>query len=328
MLSYQISGSLKSSTSYTAESTEPRKLFSLAKLGAGRLLKERLNRSWMSLWTVFILLTPLIIFAGLLWKSSMLLEDYTLWQLLTTDVWKPLSGLFGFYPFIISSLWVTFISLAIAGPICILSALHLTYYANRRATRFMQPAIDILAGIPSVVYGLWGVIVIVPFISHRLAPLFGAETSGYSILAGGLVLSVMIIPFVLNILLEIFNSIPAELQEASLSMGVSRWITIRSVLLRKALPGVVSALGLGISRAFGETIAVLMVVGNVAHVPGGVFQPGYPLTSLIANNYGEMLSIPLYDSALMLAALILFVIVLLFNLASRFIIIRYENRYS
>lgn len=281
----------------------------------------------MSLWTCFILLTPLIIFAGLMWKSGMLLEDNSLWKLLGSESWRPMSGEFGFLPFILSSLWVTFIALVIAGPICILSALHLTYFAHRRFTRIMQPAIDILAGIPSVVYGVWGVIVIVPFISDRLAPLFGVETSGYSILAGGLVLSVMIIPFILNILIEIFNTIPVELQEASLSLGVSRWITVRAVLLRKALPGVVSALGLGLSRAFGETIAVLMVVGNVTRIPDGIFRPGYPLTALIANNYGEMLSIPLYDSALMLAALILFVIVLVFNLASRFVIIRYENKY-
>jgi phosphate transport system permease protein len=281
----------------------------------------------MSLWTFFILLTPLIIAGGLMWKSSMLLSDHGLGELLRSPEWKPMSGNFGFAAFINSSLWVTILALLIAGPVCILSALHLTYYAHRRITRIMQPAIDILAGIPSVVYGVWGILVIVPFISNRLAPLLGTETSGYCILAGALVLSVMIIPFILNILIEIFQSIPVELREASLSLGASDWITIRSVLTRKAFPGIISAFGLGLSRAFGETIAVLMVVGNVVRVPHGVFQPGYPLTALIANNYGEMLSIPLYDSALMLAALILFVIVLLFNLASRLMIIRYENKY-
>ena len=95
--------------------------------------------------------------------------------------------------------------------------------------------------------------------------------------------------------------------------------------MKKAFPGIISAMGLGLSRAFGETIAVLMVVGNVVEIPRGAFQPGYPLPALIANNYGEMLSIPMYDSALMLAALILFVIVLIFNLASRILIVRFEN---
>jgi phosphate transport system permease protein len=292
-----------------------------------RILRERIDKIWMSAWTFVILLTPLVICGGLIWKSSFLLSDHSLGELLISDQWKPLSGLFGFRPFIISSLWVTFLSLLIAGPVCLFSAIHFSYYAHKSLTRIFQPAIDILAGIPSVVYGVWGILVIVPFISHRLAPLFGVETSGYCILSGALVLSVMIIPFILNLLIEIFRTIPVELQEATLSLGASYWITIRSVLIRKAIPGIVSALGLGMSRAFGETIAVLMVVGNVIHVPGGVFQPGYPLTALIANNYGEMMSIPLYDSALMLAALILFVIVLLFNLVSRLMIIRYENKY-
>jgi phosphate transport system permease protein len=294
----------------------------------GRIFRERVDKTWMSAWTVVILITPLVICGGLAWKSSLLLSDHSLADLLFSETWKPLSGMFGFRPFILSSLWVTFLSLLFAGPVCLFSAIHFTFFANYRLTRVLQPAIDILAGIPSVVYGVWGVLVIVPFVSERLAPVFGVETSGYCILSGALVLSVMIIPFILNLLIEIFRTIPVELQEATLSLGATYWITIRSVLLRKAVPGIVSALGLGVSRAFGETIAVLMVVGNVSRVPEGVFAPGYPLTSLIANNYGEMMSIPLYDSALMLAALILFSIVLLFNLLSRFLIIRYEKKYQ
>ncbi|MBM3437343.1 MAG: ABC transporter permease subunit, partial [Bacteroidetes bacterium] len=120
-------------------------------------------------------------------------------------------------------------------------------------------------------------------------------------------------------------TIPIELSEASLSVGASKWQTIKFVMIKKALPGIISAFGLGISRAFGETIAVLMVVGNVAKIPTGTFQPGYPLPALIANNYGEMLSIPQYDSALMFAALVLFIVVVIFNLASRSVIMRYER---
>jgi phosphate transport system permease protein len=189
----------------------------------------------------------------------------------------------------------------------------------------MHPIIDILAGIPSVIFGVWGVLIIVPFIGNYLGPWLGKEVSGYSILAGGLVLSIMIIPFVLNILIEIFRTIPIELTEASLSVGATKWQTIKFVMVKKALPGIISAVGLGLSRAYGETIAVLMVVGNVAKIPSGTFQPGYPLPALIANNYGEMLSIPQYDSALMFAALVLFIVVIVFNFASRVIIMRYEK---
>jgi phosphate transport system permease protein len=189
----------------------------------------------------------------------------------------------------------------------------------------MQPVIDILAGIPSVVYGVWGILMIVPFISEIAAPYFHVQTTGYTLITGGIVLAIMIIPFILNILIEIFRSIPVELTEATLSLGATRWETAKHVLVRKAKPGIISAFGLGISRAFGETIAVLMVAGNVAKIPNGIFDPVYPLPALIANNYGEMMSIPMYDSALMMAALILFVSVLIFNFFSRISIHQLER---
>ncbi len=274
---------------------------------------------------VLVIILPFVIGIGLFLKSRLILQDVSLWELLFSSEWRPLSGKFGFFPFIVSSLWVTVLSLIIAGPICLLTAIHLTQYADNWVLKIMHPVIDILAGIPSVIYGVWGTLVIVPLISNHIAPLFHTDTSGYSILAGGVVLAVMIIPFVLNILIEVFKTIPIELTEASLSVGASKWQTIKLVHIRKAFPGIISAFGLGLSRSFGETIAVLMVVGNVSKIPGGVFEPGYPLPALIANNYGEMLSIPLYDSALMLAAFVLLIVVLLFNLASRILIIRTER---
>lgn len=292
------------------------------KISIGRYLRNRLHTSWMIFSLVVVMLMPVLLLAGLSYKSAMLLGENSIIHLLFSTDWRPLSGQFGFYTFIISSLWVTVVSLLIAGPICLLTAIHLTQYAKRWVLNVMHPVIDLLAGIPSVIYGVWGILVVVPAISNHIAPFFGKTVSGYSILAGAIVLSIMIIPFILNILIELLRGIPAELNEASLSVGATKWQTIKLVLLKKIFPGIVSAFGLGMSRAFGETIAVLMVVGNVVQIPTGVFQPGYPLPALIANNYGEMLSIPLYDSALMLAALILFVIVVVFNFASRLIIIK------
>lgn len=292
------------------------------KISIGRYLRNRLHTSWMIFSLVVVMLMPMLLLAGLSYKSAMLLGENSIIHLLFSTDWRPLSGQFGFYTFIISSLWVTVVSLLIAGPICLLTAIHLTQYAKRWVLNVMHPVIDLLAGIPSVIYGVWGILVVVPAISNHIAPFFGKTVSGYSILAGAIVLSIMIIPFILNILIELLRGIPTELTEASLSVGATKWQTIKLVLLKKIFPGIVSAFGLGMSRAFGETIAVLMVVGNVVQIPTGVFQPGYPLPALIANNYGEMLSIPMYDSALMLAALILFVIVVLFNFASRLIIIK------
>jgi len=151
-------------------------------------------------------------------------------------------------------------------------------------------------------------------------------TTGYSVLAGGIVLAIMIFPLIISILIEVFDNVPQELRDASLSLGATQWQTIKKVLLRKSVDGIVAATVLAISRAFGETIAVLMVCGNLSQVPNSIFDSGYPLPALIANNYGEMMSIPMYDSALMFAALLLFVIIFLFNAISRIILFRIEKR--
>jgi phosphate transport system permease protein len=275
---------------------------------------------------VMLALLPFLLFTGLYLKSFLLLRDYNIIDLLFGREWKPAAGKFGFYPFIIGSVWVTLFAMLISAPICILTAIYVTQYTRKWFLRIMHPAIDILAGIPSVVYGLWGVLVIVPFIAKYLGPFVGIKTMGYSILAGAFVLSIMIIPFILNILIEIFRAIPDALKEASLSLGATQWQTVKSVLLKKALPGIIAAMGFGLARAFGETMAVLMVVGNVVKVPHSIYDPGYTLPSLIANNYGEMLSIPKYDSALMFAALVLLVVSLFFNLLMHFLISRY-NKY-
>jgi len=290
-----------------------------------RNLKDKINSSWMFFWLIIIIIIPFIIGIGLYFKSSLIFENHTISNLLFSSEWKPMAGKFGFFPFIVSSLWITGLALLIAGPICLLAAINLTQYAKSYVLKIMQPVIDILAGIPSVIYGVWGILVIVPFISKNIAPLFGIETSGYTILSASIVLSIMIIPFILNILIDVFRTIPEALTEAALSLGATHWQTIKRVLLKKAFPGIISAFGLGISRAFGETIAVLMVAGNITVVPNSSLDAGYPLPALIANNYGEMLSIPMYDSALMLAAFLLFIIVIIFNLFSRLTIAQFEK---
>ncbi len=290
-----------------------------------RRFRDKSHFIWMTISIILVILLPIFLATGLIIKSQPILSTNEFSSLLFSSEWKPLSGKFGLLTFIVSSLWVTFLSILIAAPICLLTAIYLTQYARRYLLRAMHPVIDILAGIPSVIYGVWGILVIVPFISNYLGPALGKETSGYTVLAGALVLAVMIIPFILNIMIEVLKTIPDALKEAALSLGATQWQTVKRVILKKAFPGLLSAVSLGISRAFGETIAVLMVVGNVTRIPSGVFEPGYPLPALIANNYGEMLSIPMYDSALMLSALVLFAVVLLFNLASRMAIARYEK---
>jgi phosphate transport system permease protein len=165
----------------------------------------------------------------------------------------------------------------------------------------------------------------VPLIKNHLAPALGSFSTGYTVLAGGIVLAVMVFPIIIHVCLEVFASVPYEVREASLALGANRWQTTKKVVLRKAAPGILAAVVLGLSRAFGETMAVLMVAGNVARVPGSLLDPAYPLPALIANNYGEMMSVPLYDSALMLASLVLLLVVLIFNVLSRLVLIRIER---
>jgi len=292
----------------------------------GRKINSRAHAIWMVIALVLVLLMPLTIAIGLWVKSAPLFSESSIINLLFSSSWKPMSGHFGFWPFISSSLLITTLAIIIGGSISFFSVIYLTQYAPKSHVKIVQPVIDILAGIPSVVYGVWGVIAIVPWVSETVGPMFGVQTSGYCVLSAVLVLAIMIIPFVLNILIEIFNTIPIELTEASLSLGATRWQTIKYVILRKAFPGIISAMVLGVARAFGETIAVLMVAGNVVAAPHSLFDPAYPLPALIANNYGEMMSIPKYDAALMFAALLLFLVVIVFNLFARILIVRLEKR--
>jgi phosphate transport system permease protein len=227
----------------------------------------------------------------------------------------------------VSTIYVTFIAIVIALPLSLLTAIHMTEYASAKIRRIFNPVVDVLAGIPSVIYGVWGTLTLVPFISQKLAPHFVDFSTGYSVLAGGIVLAIMIIPLIISILMEVFSSIPREMKEASLSLGATKWQTVKKVIIRKSFPGILAATVLAISRAFGETIAVLMVCGNFTQLPKSVFDACYPLPALIANNYGEMMSVPRYESALMLAALLLFTVIVVFNAVSRLVLIQIDKRY-
>lgn len=290
-----------------------------------RLVKDLLFKKISATLLLISVLVVLLILIGLSAKSIPLLENQNLWAILTQSVWSPLKGNFGFLPFIMGTIWVTLISLIIAVPLCILAAVYLVEYATDRLRNSVLPLMNVLAAIPPVLYGVWGVLFVVPMVGQWIAPIFGINASGYSVLSGGIVLAVMIFPIMVTIIVEVLKTIPQELKAASLSLGATKWETIKKVTLRKAKPGIIAAVVLAISRAFGETIAVLMVCGNIPRVPQSIFDAGYPIPALIANNFGEMMSIPLYDSALMFAALLLFVIIFGFNLISRIILNRLEE---
>lgn len=279
----------------------------------------------------------IIVAAALVVRSYPILNSYNLSDLLLGETWRPNNGEFGFRPFILGTLWVTTVGVLLAVPPCLLVSIYLAEYAHNRTRTFAKPILDVLAAIPPVVYGVWGLLSIVPFVDDVLAPLserwFGSvsifsvtQPTGFGILAGGIVLAVMISPLIISVIFEVLSTVPNDLRHASLAVGATKWQTIRTVVLPQVLPGIVAAIVLGASRALGETIAVLMVVGNVPNIPTSVFDTAYPLPALIANNYGEMMSIPLYDAALLGAALVLLVVILIFNILSTLVLQRFLRR--
>lgn len=291
-----------------------------------RLLKDRIAEQLMAVMTISSLLLVVAMAVGLYLKSVPILQEHSLWELLSEGEWRPMAGRFGFFPFLMGTLYVSLLALGIAIPISLLMAIYLTEYAHSAVKRYVFPLLDILAGLPSVIYGVWGMLVIVPWVSDVVAPSLRRDSSGYTVLATGVVLGVTVIPLLVSLFIEIFSNVGRESREAALSLGATRWQTTMDVVLRQTAPGVIAAVVLAASRTLGETIAVIMVCGNLAIVPSSLLDACYPIPALIANNYGEMLSLPLYESALMFAAFILFFVVLGFNLFSRLVLRKMNNR--
>lgn len=303
---------------------------------AGKILasRQRTERRAFHLFTgltFFPVLIFLVILVVLFVRSLPILQQKNLADLLFGQIWRPSDGEFGFLPFIAGSLWVTGSAILLAAPISILCAIYLSEYAKPVMRTTIKPLIDILAAIPSVVYGLWGVLVIVPWVGDSFAPfventlgflpfLQSKNPTGYSILSGAIVLAVMVTPFIIAISYEVMRTVPRGYHEASLAVGATRWQTVRYVIFPRVASGLAAGVVLGISRAFGETMAVLMVVGNNPNIPKSILDAAYPLPALIANNYGEMMSIPLYDAALLGSALLLLIIVLIFNVLATLIL--------
>lgn len=321
-------------------SNQTKKLAEGREIRPSATLRARQDKAAQRAFFIFTLLPVLLILfitIALFIRSWPIISEYGLSDLLFGQVWKPNQGLFGFWPFILGTFWVTVVGVVLAVPACILSAIYLAEYAHARTRSIAKPVLDLLAAIPPVVYGVWGLLAIVPFVDDVLAPLsdrfLGSvsifsvnQPTGFNILSAGIVLAVMIAPLVISVMYEIFSTVPNDMRHASLAVGATQWQTIRNIILPQVAPGILAAIVLGASRALGETIAVLMVVGNIPQIPTSVFDSAYPLPALIANNYGEMMSIPLYDAALLSAALVLLVVILIFNILSIIVLQRMTRK--
>lgn len=294
-----------------------------------RKLYDTLGTRLMLFVTVSVIFLFFLLLVILINGSFPILGEQSLSELVFSSTWKPFSGEFGLFAVIIDTLIVTAISMIIAVPISLLSAIYIAEYAPKKFRNIVRPFIDVLAGVPSVVFGLCALLVFVPLVRDIIAPFFGNTiSSGFSLFTASLILSIMVFPIIISLCIESFNSVPTALKEASLSLGATKWETIKKVIFRASGPGVLAAIFLGFGRAFGETIAVSMVIGNQELIPKSLFGPGQTLASLIASNYTEVSSIPILASALIFVALILFVVVLIFNLLGYLVLRRASKRWA
>lgn len=228
-------------------------------------------------------------------------------KFLSGVVWRPNNEIFGILPMILGSVYVTFLALVLGIPTGILTAVFMAYFCPKRLYPIIKPAIDLLAGIPSVVYGFFGLMVIVPLIRF----LFGG--SGTSMLAAGLVLGIMILPTIIGVSESALRSVPQTYYEASLALGATHERSVFFVLLPAAKSGISAAIILGIGRAIGETMAVIMVAGNQAVMPRGIFKGIRTMTANIVLEMGY--AADLHREALIATAVVLFVFILLINIS-------------
>ena len=240
-------------------------------------------------------------------------------EFLTGSEWNPGANgpngrpLVGALPMILGSFGVTLLAALFATPFAIGTALYMTELSSKRSQKFMQSVIELLVGIPSVVYGFIGLTVVVPFVRDH----FGG--SGYGILSGSFVLFVMVLPTITSMTVDSLRAVPKYYKSASLALGATEWQTIYRVLLRAALPGIMTAIVFGMARAFGEALAVQMVIGNATLLPESLLAPASTLTSVLTMGIGNTVMGTVSNNALWSLALVLLLMSLFFNIAVRFI---------
>ncbi len=282
---------------------------------------ENIIKSILFLFAVTATLVILLIIFFLFNEGLPVLADNGLMNFILGTKWSPSKGEFGALAFILCSIIITIGALIIAVPLGVSCAIFLSEIAPKWAKNIVRPAIELLAGIPSIVYGLFALMVIV-----RLIKITFALPTGETLLAGSIVLAIMILPIIISISQDSLETVPREYKEGSLALGTTDWQTIRGVLLPSAMPGVVAGTILGMGRAIGETMAVVLVMGNVEMIPKSILKPGEALTSTILLEMGEAIVGSMHYSALFALGIVLFFIVLVLSLISNMLLMRYNTQ--
>lgn len=279
-----------------------------------------------SVWAVLTLAAGLV--AALGWESWPAIRTFG-FRFLVTSHWDPVAGEFGALPFIYGTLVSSLLALLIAVPLSLGAAIFLA----ELAPGFIRPPvaflIEMLAAVPSVVYGLWGIFVLVPWLRDWVQPpvgralgflpLFQGPPYGIGMLAAGLILAIMVVPYITSVSREVLLAVPGAQREAALGLGATRWETTRIAVLRYGRSGLIGTILLGLGRALGETMAVTMVIGNRPEIAASLFAPGYTMASVLANEFTEATS-DLYVSALVEIGLLLLLVTILVNGLARVLV--------
>jgi phosphate transport system permease protein len=247
----------------------------------------------------------------------------------TSSVWDPVTEEFGAFPLIFGTLVSSLVALVIAVPLSLGVAIYLTEFAPKAVRQPVAFLISLLAAIPSVVYGLWGIFVLIPLLrksvfpllrsSLGFLPLFQGPIYGPSMLAAGIILAIMVMPYVMSVSREVLMAVPNTQREASLALGATRWEAVITTVVPYARSGIIGAVILGLGRALGETMAVTMLIGNRHEIASSLFAPGYTMAAAIANEFSEAVG-DMHLSALVYVAFLLFLVTVIVNAGARLLI--------
>jgi phosphate transport system permease protein len=284
---------------------------------------EVIFRLGTGLFAVLLIAIVLGIATVLLWQSRLSIQHFG-WEFWQTDDWNPVAGEFGARPFIWGTLYSSVLALLIAAPIALGIAIYISELAPAWQQRPLVFLTELLAAIPSIVYGLWGIFILVPLIRRleiatpawlKTVPLFKGPPLGLGLLTAAIVLAIMVIPFISSVAREVLRAVPQSQREGAYALGATRWEAIRMALFY-ARTGIVGAVMLGLGRALGETMAVTMVIGNTPQISLSLYAPQYSMAAVLANEFAEAAD-DLYLHALVEIGLVLFVITLIINVISR-----------
>jgi phosphate transport system permease protein len=284
-----------------------------------------------------VLVFLLVIFMGWeMYSNSVLSIKKFGWKFLITTTWDPYSEVFGALPMIFGTIVSSLIALIISIPLGLSVAVFLSELAPPWLEKPLSFLTELLAGIPSVIYGLWGIFVLVPWLRDVVepflqkefpnSPFFQGAPYGYGMLAAGVILSIMVLPIISSISRDVLKSVPASQREASYALGATKWEVIK-VVLGNSRSGILGAIILGFGRAVGETMAVVMVIGNRPQISASILNPAYTMASVLANEFTEATS-NLYLNALIELALVLFVITIIINIFARLLVWGVERKWS